>query len=140
MLLDAGSSLPEIKKVVTQQKINLYAEASKDYNPIHIDKDFATRTPAGGTIAHGMLILAYVSEMMGVAFGKEWLSSGKLNVRFKNPARPGDTITVGGKVRKVEKYTRSTSVTCEVLCNNQKGEIIIAGEAYVEVKSDETGI
>ena len=99
-VLEEGTILPEIKKQVTQDNINLYSEASQDFNPIHIDEDFARNTPLGGTIAHGMLILAYISQMMANAFGQSWLTGGKLNVRFKTPARPGDDITVSGKLHR----------------------------------------
>ena len=88
--LTEGSVLPGITRVVKQENINLYARASRDFNPIHIDEDFARKTPLGGTVAHGMLILAYVSQMMTAAFGQKWLNGGKLNVRFRAPARPGD--------------------------------------------------
>ena len=132
--LNEGMSLPEIKKSVIQENINLYAEASQDFNPIHIDEEFAKKTPLGGTIAHGMLILAYVSQMMTVAFGRSWLIGGKLNVRFRNPARPGDTITVSGKILKVERKEGQTLVNCDVLCHNQNGESVITGEANLRVK------
>ena len=62
--LSEGMNLPEMRKEITQENINLYAQASGDFNPIHIDEDFASKTPVGVTIAHGMLILAYVSRMM----------------------------------------------------------------------------
>ncbi len=88
--LQIGQNLPEMKKHIVQEEINLYAKASRDFNPIHIDEEFARKTPLGGTIAHGMLILAYVSQMMTNSFGKEWLTGGRLNVRFKAPARPGE--------------------------------------------------
>ena len=101
--IQEGTDLPRVIKRINQEKINLYAEASGDYNPIHLDEDFAKKTPLGGTIAHGMLILAYLSEMMTAAFGQSWLSGGRLNARFKAPAYPGDTITASGKIRTVEK-------------------------------------
>ena len=135
--LTEGMNLPEIKKTITQGNINLYAEASQDFNPVHIDEDFARKTPLGGTIAHGMLILAYVSQMMTTAFSRNWLAGGTLNVRFKEPARPGDTITVSGKISKLEKKDGQTTINCNVLCNNQKGELVITGEAKVGVKNDE---
>ena len=135
--LSEGMNLREVKRVVTQEKINLYAKASQDFNPIHIDEDFAKKTPAGGTIAHGMLILAYVSHMMTAIFGQSWLSGGKLNARFKTPARPGDTITVSGKIRRVEKSEAQTLISCDVLCVNQNGETIITGETKVGVENDE---
>ena len=131
--LREGMNLPEIKKHVTQENINLYAEASQDFNPIHIDEEFAKNTLLGGTIAHGMLILAYVSQMMMAAFGRSWLVGGKLDVRFKAPARPGDTITVSGVIRKLDKDGERTSINCGVLCTNQKGDTIITGEAKVGV-------
>ena len=90
--IQVGRNLPELCKNVTQADIDLYARASRDFNPIHIDEEFAKKTPAGGTIAHGMLILAYVSQMMTDSFGLSWLTGGRFNVRFKMPARPGVDI------------------------------------------------
>ena len=135
--LSEGMNLPEIKKAVTQEKINLYAEASQDFNPIHVDKDFAKKTSLGGTIAHGMLILAYISQMMTVAFGRSWLVGGKLDVRFRSPARPGDTITISGEIRKLEKGQGQTSINCDVLCRNQDGEAIVTGKASLRERNNE---
>jgi len=53
-----------VVRVVTQQRIDAYADASGDHNPIHVDPEFARATPFGGTIAHGMLVLALIGEMM----------------------------------------------------------------------------
>jgi len=129
--------LPEIKKDITQENINLYAEASGDFNPIHVNEDFARQTPLGGTIAHGMLILAYVSQMMTAAFGQSWLVGGKLDVRFRAPARTGDTIMVSGRIGKIEKKETQTLINCDVLCQNQNDEPVITGEASLGVKRNE---
>jgi len=129
-----GDSLPSVVKHVTQQEINLYAEASGDFNPIHIDEAFAAKTPLGGTIAHGMLILAYASEMMTKAFGKSWLEGGKLSVRFKAPARPQDTITVSGKIDSIESIEGIPYVNCSLECCNQNGEVVITGGAVVKLQ------
>ena len=75
--------------------------------------------------------------MMTDAFGRSWLDNGRLNVRFRTPARPGDTITVSGKVRKIDRNDGQTLVDCEVLCCNQQGESVITGEAQVRVKENE---
>jgi len=131
--LSAGMELSCLEKRITQEHINLYAEASRDFNPIHIDEDFAKRTPLGGTIAHGMLVLAYISQMMTNSFGENWLTGGKLNVRFKAPARPKDTITISGKIIKAETIELQKLVKCDVLCSNQNGEAIITGEAIVRL-------
>jgi len=132
-----GLTLPPVVKHITQEKINLYAQASGDFNPIHVDEAFAAKTPLGGTIAHGMLILAYVSQMMTQAFGKNWASNGKLSIRFKAPARPGDTVTVRGKVDSIEDQEGVSSVSCSVECCNQKDETIITGGAMVKLSSQE---
>ncbi len=131
--LKEGASLPIIKKNISQDNIDRYAKASGDFNPIHIDADYARKTPLGGTVAHGMLILAYISQMMTDAFGRDWLSSGRLNVRFRAPARPGDIVTVSGTVRRIEKGDGLQTIDCDVLCSNQNNEPVITGDARVKV-------
>jgi 3-hydroxybutyryl-CoA dehydratase len=135
--IKVGTNLPEMHKKVIQEDINLYAKASRDFNPVHIDPEFAKKTPAGGTIAHGMLILAYVSQMMTEAFGKTWLTGGKLNVRFKSPARPGDIVTVQGKINQIQGENALLTVNCGVLCVNQNGETVITGETSIRINKDE---
>jgi len=139
MLIDIqeGKALNPMVIHITQEKINLYAEASGDFNPIHIDESFAAKTPFGGTIAHGMLNLAHVSEMMTSAFGRSWLSGGKLRAKFKEPARPGDTLTINGRIDCVEQKNGISYANCTFECLNQKGETIVTGEAIVKVSSDE---
>ena len=128
-----GTALPELVRRVTQPDINKYAEASGDYNPIHIDEHFAASTPLGGTIAHGMLVLAYMSEMLSAAFGEPWDSTGRLSIRFRSPARPGDTLTVSGQVESVAEENGIVCVTCPLSCCNQAGEVVVSGEARVRV-------
>jgi acyl dehydratase len=128
-----GATLPTLKKNISQDNINLYAKASGDFNPIHIDADYARKTPLGGTVAHGMLILACVSQMMTNAFGRDWLSGGRLNVRFRAPARPGDVITVSGTIRRMEKGDGFQMIDCDILCRNQNNEPVITGDAKVKV-------
>jgi 3-hydroxybutyryl-CoA dehydratase len=126
----AGAELPSLAKTLSQEKIDRYARASGDFNPIHVDAAFAVRTPFGGTIAHGMLLLAYLSEMLTVAFGRAWLSGGRLKTRFKGAARPGDVVTVRGRVQRVE----GERTACSVECVNQRGEMLVTGEAEVRVQ------
>jgi len=132
-----GRVLNPVVRHITQEKINLYAEASGDFNPIHVDESFARKTPLGGTIAHGMLNLAYVSEMMTSAFGRNWLAEGKLRARFKEPARPGDTLTISGKIDCVEQKDDVSYAICSFECRNQKGEMIVTGETTVKLSKDE---
>jgi 3-hydroxybutyryl-CoA dehydratase len=135
--LKIGQELPGRVKQVSQDEIGLYAKASGDFNPIHIDPVFALQTPAKGTIAHGMLVLAYVSQMMTDTFGVFWLSGGHFNIRFKAPARPADLLTIQGKIEKIEKQDSQTRIVCSVLCSNQNHEANIIGEAVVRLTADE---
>ena len=68
-----GEALPSVVRSVKQDKISLYAEAGGDHNPLHLDDEFASGTHFGRIVAHGMLVLAYVSDMMALAFGRGWL-------------------------------------------------------------------
>ncbi len=129
--VESGDALPSVVKHISQEKINLYAEASGDFNPVHIDETFARQTPFGGTIAHGMLCLAYISEMMTMAFGQNWASGGKLSVRFKAPARPGDTLTTEGRVVSSVNKEGALYADCSLSIHNQRGETVLVGEAKV---------
>ncbi|TAK65754.1 MAG: acyl dehydratase [Dehalococcoidia bacterium] len=116
-----------VVRTITQAQIDAYAEASGDHNPIHVDPAFAAATPFAGTIAHGMLVLALIGEMMFRAFGERWLASGKLKVRFKAPTRPGDTVTASAELLK-----RDGGVTeYAVQCANAASEVVIDGRATV---------
>jgi 3-hydroxybutyryl-CoA dehydratase len=116
-----------VAKKLSQEQINRYADASDDHNPIHVDEAFAKATPLGGTVAHGMLTLASISEMMAAAFGEAWLAHGRLRVRFRNVARPTDTITASARPQGAPGET----LTYAVECANQDGEVLISGTAEV---------
>ena len=135
--LNVGTSLPELKRRVTQERINLYASATGDFNPIHINPEFASKTPLGSTVAHGMLILAYLSEFLTEGFGQDWLSSGNISARFKGPAYPGDTIMIRGKVTGVQRENGAILIDCDVLCQNQQDEPVIICVTKVRMKADE---
>lgn len=116
-----------LTKSITQEQIGRYADASGDHNPIHVDESFARTTPFGGTIAHGMLVLAFVGELLAAAFGERWLSQGRLHVRFRAPARPGDTVTVQlqpqGERDGLQRYG--------VEVRNERDELLVSGTAEV---------
>jgi 3-hydroxybutyryl-CoA dehydratase len=128
-----GTELPSLAKALSQEKIDRYARASGDFNPIHVDPAFAAQTPFGGTIAHGMLLLAYLSEMLTAAFGQAWLSGGRLKVRFKGAARSEETVTIGGHVQRVQEGHEGWRLWCDVGCLNQRGEVLVAGQAEVRL-------
>ncbi len=128
-----GERLPEVRHEITQDKIERYAQASGDYNPVHLDAEYAATTQFGRTIAHGMLIAATISELMTAAFQRDWLESGKLKIRFRAPVFPGDTITATGVVKSAETTEGGTAVACGVDVLKQTGEVAIAGDATLLV-------
>jgi len=121
--------LPSIGKSVSQDQIIKYASVSGDSNPLHLDQEFASTTQFGGVIAHGMLTLAFVSEMLTKAFGEAWLETGSLKVRLKGPARPGDVITAWGTITKADL----DRLEAYVGVNNHKGDELIGGIASVKL-------
>jgi 3-hydroxybutyryl-CoA dehydratase len=123
----AGDELPPLAKTITQEKIGRYADASGDHNPLHTDQEFASATQFAGTVAHGMLVLAYLSEMLTAAFGERWITGGWMKARFRAPARPGDTVTASGRVTRVDDGT----VRCDAECRNQAGEVLISADVEV---------
>ena len=126
-------NLPVIKKVVTQSQINQYAQASGDFNPVHIDSEFASTTDFGGTIAHGMLILAFLSQMMTIAFKEMWVNGGRLKIRFKSPVYPGDTVTTFGKYKESKTDEEGERLFYSIGCINQNSKDIIVGEASIAI-------
>jgi len=129
--LAVGLELPGLEREVRQTQVDRYADAASDHNPIHIDAEFARQTPLGGTIAHGMLILAYASEMLTAAFGDAYTTRGSLDARFKSPARPGDVIRVSGQLTKLVPEADDLVVTCQFSCQNQNDETVITGRVKV---------
>ncbi len=132
---EAGRKLPVIDRVVSEERLVEYAQVSGDHNPLHLDAEFAAKTQFGGIIAHGMLTLAYVSEMLTSAFGRSWLESGKLKVRLKGPAYPGDEVRTWGHIVKEEPRGAGMAIECKVGLSNSRGEEIITGSAYLEQRN-----
>ncbi len=132
-----GSGLQPVSHSVSQAGIAAYAGASGDYNPIHLDPEFAAASHFGRRVAHGMMIAASVSELMAGTFGLEWARSGRMKLRFRAPVFPGDRIETRGTVRKVEDLgSGRRRVTCKVetvRCDQEAEQIAITGETSVVV-------
>ena len=140
----SAPAVAPVTKQLSQQQVNEYADASDDRNPLHVDEAFAAASPLGGTIAHGMLVLATISEMMAASLGEAWLTNGKLKVRFRAPARTADTVTASAKALTASAKALTASATPQesadgaayryaVECRNQDGEVLISGTAQVAV-------
>lgn len=132
-------SILALSKKVTQGQIINYAEVSKDFNPVHWDEGFAKKSQFGRPIAHGMLVLAFVSEMMTHAYGKSWLDSGKLKVRFKEPVFPGNLVEIFGRESHRSILNGHTVVQWTVGCKNSDGREVISGTAEVRILNLDIG-
>ncbi len=126
-MITPPATLESVTHKVTQQQLSKYANASGDHNPLHLDAEFAASTSYGKRIAHGMLVLAFVSELLTRSFGRAWLCGGRLKTRFRAPVFPGDTVTAAGTL----KSTGDDMATYEVAVRNQDGTEVITGEATV---------
>jgi 3-hydroxybutyryl-CoA dehydratase len=133
-VLHIGEQLPVVAKTITQRQIDKYALVSGDHNPLHWDVDFASSTQFGGIIAHGMLTLAFVSEMMVNAFGRTWLETGTLKVKFKGAAFVGSQVETWGQVNEEVSILQCRKVVCSVGLRNRKDQqVLIVGTATVKL-------
>ena len=134
----AETGLPALVKKINQGRLIDYSRASGDYNPLHLDADFAAATQFGGIIAHGMLNLAFISEMMVAAFGNSWLKSGSLRVRFRGAAYLEDELETWGRVTKEEPFSSGRRIACSVgVRNRQSGQELVGGTSTVIIASGE---
>ncbi len=72
-----------------------YAALSNDYNPLHVDADFAATTAFGAPVAHGAMALDLLLNALDDTFGPE--IAFEMNVRFTAPIKVGERITAGGQ-------------------------------------------
>ena len=133
MKLPAVGATFETARSVTQAQIDAYAAASGDHNPLHVDPEFARTTPLGGTVAHGMLVLAWLAALLTDAFGRAWLEGGTLRIRFRAPARPGDVLHLSAVVEVVTSDETGGTAQMRVAVVNQHQEDVIDGRATVAV-------
>ena len=124
------SDLAVVSRSINQERLNAYARSSGDDNPLHLDSDFAAGTQFGGIIAHGMLTLAFISEMMAVAHGVDWLRTGSLRVRFKGAAYLGDQVETWGTLTKDQNSTLIYGVGAN---NTATGQELIMGSAGLTI-------
>ncbi len=129
-----GDSFTGFERQITQERIDAYAEASGDHNPIHLDESYAATTQFGTRIAHGMLSLALVTEMLVIEFPYTWHAGGKLKVRFNAPVFPGETVVTYGEVTAINESDHGLIATCTIGCKKPDGTDAVAGRATVRIE------
>lgn len=119
-----------LERVVTQEVINSFADASTDHNPVHVDPEFAKTTDFEGVIAHGMLTAAYISAVLGTQLpGHGTIYMGQ-TLRFRAPVRPGDKVVTTVRVKDI--ITEKKRVILETVCT-VGDTVVLEGEATTMV-------
>lgn len=126
--------IKSIKKLISEKMVRDYAEVSGDFNPIHLDENYAKKTDFKNKIVHGMLLISNITEIMFKNFGNSWNESGALKIKFRNPLPVNSSLITNLKIIKFDKNNDGTLFTCEVMCNDYDGNILISGIASVLVE------
>lgn len=128
--LAVGDSLPALElPPVNRTMLALYAGASNDHNPIHIDLDFARKAGMQDVIAHGMLSMAWLARML-----TQWVDQRRLRaleVRFAGITQLGEQIRCTATVVEKTTVAGERRVRLDLQTLNQHGELGIAGSAVV---------
>ncbi len=118
----------QISNTITEKTIRDFAEATGDFNPIHLDQTYAEKTYFRGRIAHGVLSVGYISSVLGNLLpgpGGILLSQ---DVKFLAPVRIGDVITA--RVEVIELIPEKNRVKFKTTCTNQKDDVVVDGTAW----------
>lgn len=126
--------LEVIKHKLKQSDVTRFIELSGDNNPIHSDKDFASKTHLKGPIVHGMLGVNFISNVLGNKLpgpGALWMNQ---TLDFVSPARVGDNLTITVIVKSV--FELEKTLTLETIITKNNEELVTRGIATVKVLSD----
>lgn len=116
-------------KTVTEADAYNYAGVSGDFNPAHINEEYAKETFFKTRIAHGMISAGFISAVLGTKLpGPGTIYLGQ-DLKFTKPVRFGDTITATCTVEEIIK--EKNRLTLRTVCTNQDGEVVIDGKALV---------
>ena len=117
-----------LRKVVTDEDIEMFAKVSTDHNPVHLDEDYAKDTIFSGRIAHGMLTAGLISAVIGEQLpGHGTIYMGQ-TLKFMAPVRPGDMVLAEVEVTGIDLAKRRVQLDCRCLVDCKP---VLKGEATV---------
>jgi len=123
-----------LSKTISEADIVLFAGISGDFNPLHLDAEYAKTTRFGERIAHGILTAGLISAVLGTRLpGPGGIYLGQ-TLNFRKPVKIGDTITATAKVTSYDPEKRI--VKLETNCHNQDGVLVLTGEAVLLLERD----
>lgn len=120
-----------VAKTISEADIYAFAGITGDFNPLHVDAEFARRSRFGERIAHGLLTAGLISTVLGMHLpgpGGIFLSQ---TLKFLRPVRIGDTITALAEV--TAWYPAKRVLHLRTVCSNQHGEAVVDGESVLLV-------
>lgn len=118
-------------KTITEADVYQFAGITGDFNPLHVNAEFARHSRFGERIAHGMLTAGLISTVLGMRLpGPGAIFLGQ-TLKFLKPVRFGDTITAKAEVLTYRSDKRI--LTLGTICTNQRGEQVLEGEATLLV-------
>lgn len=126
--LEIGDSA-SMSKTVSETDVYLFAGITGDFNPAHIDAEYAKETFFKARIAHGMLSAGFISALLGTKLpGPGTIYVGQ-ELKFLAPVMIGDTVTA--KVEVVEINREKNRVTLRTTCENQDKKLVMDGKALM---------
>jgi 3-oxoacyl-[acyl-carrier protein] reductase len=116
---------------ISKSDIETFANLTGDFNPLHINSNFAAEFGYPSPVAHGMLSASFISTLIGTLLpgpGSLWIG---LSLEFVSPVFAGETIEIEGEVK--QKSIVARLIVLETRVINSKGEVIIRGESKVKM-------
>lgn len=118
-----------LEKTITDEDVRMFARATGDLNPLHLDEEYAAASRFGRRVAHGMLSAGMISAVLGTELpGPGTIYMGQ-SLKFLAPVYLGDTITATVKLTSYQQD--KGRMTFETVCTNQDGTEVVSGEAQV---------
>lgn len=123
-----------VTKTITEADIVQYAGISGDFNPVHIDAEYAKGTRFGQRIAHGLLTASLLSRLLGMQLPGPGSIYLEQTIKFLKPVFIGDTITATAEVLEYDKEKSILRLKTE--CRKQDGTVVLAGEGKMMVPKE----
>ncbi|MDR3592149.1 MAG: MaoC family dehydratase [Negativicutes bacterium] len=121
-----------MSKTVSEYDVYTFAGVTGDFNPVHINTEFAKQTMFKERIAHGMLSAGFISAVLGTTLpGANTIYMGQ-ELSFKAPVKIGDTVTATVEI--IELIEAKNRVICRTTVTNQDGVLVVDGKATMMKK------
>lgn len=116
--------------LVDEAAVQKFAEVCGDFNPLHMDEEYAKTTIFGGRIAHGALSASYLSAVLGNQLPGPGAVFLEMAMKFRRPVRIGEMVTARVEVAEINETTGRVRMACKCLVG---GKAVVQGETMVKV-------